>query len=407
MYLHTIEGSHEMKTMKQFFKHTETYIGLAVAFAFLLIFFSVWMTAYDGVSERADELKIGFVNEDGYFNTDEIVKQIPFQMKTYESIETAKKEMNERKLDMVMQIPENFTVNLQKGETNSINYFINEANPTMSKQIMDGAAKNITGKINENVYQHKQQIIQSNLSEQMKTTLPSEELSKNVSANISQVIQSLNIHPVQPSIEKVNEAKGFAVTMVPMMVVLASYVGSMIMSMNINIVAAKLKSNYSKWSIFMTRLIINLGASILLAFITLLFLELFNMDLKASIFEFLLFQVLVFFSFLSLTQMFVIVFGQGGMLFNILLLSLQLVTSGVIVPRAMLSGFYQGLGEYLPATYAAEGYYNIIFGGTGIGNVLVILLLITAVTLFIAAGRVLFTGTTSKSSSSLAVDGEL
>ncbi|MED4533292.1 ABC transporter permease [Metabacillus fastidiosus] len=396
-----------MKTMKQFFKHTETYIGLAVAFAFLLIFFSVWMTAYDGVSERADELKIGFVNEDGYFNTDEIVKQIPFQMKTYESIETAKKEMNERKLDMVMQIPENFTVNLQKGETNSINYFINEANPTMSKQIMDGAAKNITGKINENVYQHKQQIIQSNLSEQMKTTLPSEELSKNVSANISQVIQSLNIHPVQPSIEKVNEAKGFAVTMVPMMVVLASYVGSMIMSMNINIVAAKLKSNYSKWSIFMTRLIINLGASILLAFITLLFLELFNMDLKASIFEFLLFQVLVFFSFLSLTQMFVIVFGQGGMLFNILLLSLQLVTSGVIVPRAMLSGFYQGLGEYLPATYAAEGYYNIIFGGTGIGNVLVILLLITAVTLFIAAGRVLFTGTTSKSSSSLAVDGEL
>ncbi|MED4401962.1 ABC transporter permease [Metabacillus fastidiosus] len=396
-----------MKTMRQFFKHTETYIGLAVAFAFLLIFFSVWMTAYDGVSERTDDLKIGFINEDEYFNTDEIVKQIPFQMKTYESVETAKKEMNERKLDMVMQIPENFTGNLQKGETNSINYFINEANPTMSKQIMDGAAKNITGKINENVYQYKQQIIQSNLSEQMKTTLPSEELAKNVSANISQVIQSLNIHPVQPSIEKVNEAKGFAVTMVPMMVVLASYVGSMIMSMNINIVAAKLKSNYSKWSIFMTRLIINLGASILLALITLLFLEIFNMNLKLSIFEFLLFQVLVFFSFLSLTQMFVIVFGQGGMLFNILLLSLQLVTSGVIVPRAMLSSFYQGLGEYLPATYAAEGYYNIIFGGTGMGNVLVILLLITAVTLFIAAGRVLFTGTTSKSSSSLAVDGEL
>ncbi|MEC2075085.1 YhgE/Pip domain-containing protein [Metabacillus fastidiosus] len=396
-----------MKTMRQFFKHTETYIGLAVAFAFLLIFFSVWMTAYDGVSERTDKLKIGFINEDKYFNTDEIVKQIPFQMKTYESVETAKKEMNERKLDMVMQIQENFTGNLQKGEANSINYFINEANPTMSKQIMDGAAKNITGKINENVYEHKQQIIQSNLSEQMKTTLPSEELAKNVSANISQVIQSLNIHSVQPSIEKVNEAKGFAVTMVPMMVVLASYVGSMIMSMNINIVAAKLKSNYSKWSIFMTRLIINLGASILLAFITLLFLELFNMDLKASIFEFLLFQVLVFFSFLSLTQMFVIVFGQGGMLFNILLLSLQLVTSGVIVPRAMLSGFYQGLGGYLPATYAAEGYYNIIFGGTGMGNVLVILLLITAVTLFIAAGRVLFTGATSKSSSSLAVDGKL
>ena len=53
-----------MTMMKQFFKQSETFIGLGAAFFFLLIFFCVWMTAYDGVNDRIDQLKIGFVNED-------------------------------------------------------------------------------------------------------------------------------------------------------------------------------------------------------------------------------------------------------------------------------------------------------------------------------------------------------
>lgn len=380
-----------MKTLKQFFKHPETFIGIATAFAFLLIFFCVWMTAYDGVNDRTDKLKIGLVNEDeqmGSMIAKEIVKNVPFEVKKYQSIDSAKKEMNQRNLDMVMQIPEIFSSRLQeKGET-EIKYYINQANASLAKQIMDGAAKNIAQSINENIYAYKQQLILSNLHEQLGTAVPSNELAQEFSKSISQALESLNIQSVQTTVEKTNNMDGFAATMVPMMIVLASFVGSMIMSLNINIVSSKIKNDYSRWSIFLARQIINMGASILLASITLLFLAIFNIELNTALIETGIFQILVYFSFLSLTQMFVILFGPGGMLFNILTLSLQLVTSGVIIPKTMLSSFYQTVGSYLPATYAADGYYSVIFGGKSLTTDMMALLLVSAVTLFVALIRI-------------------
>ncbi|KLV26726.1 membrane protein [Niallia circulans] len=380
-----------MKTLKQFFKHPETIIGISTAVAFLLIFFCVWMTAYDGVNNRIDKLKIGLVNEDqqiGSMIEKEVVKNVPFEVKMYQSIASAKKDMNQSKLDMVMQIPAIFSSRLQENEIPEINYFINQANATLAKQIMDGAAKNITQSINENVYNYKQQLILSNLQEQLGKNVPSNELAQEFSKGISQALESLNIQSVQTTVEKTNNVDGFAPTMVPLMMVLASYVGSMIMSLNMNIVSSKIKSNYNKWSIFLVRQIINIGASILLSSITLLLFAIFNIELHTSIIESGIFQIFVYFSFLSLTQMFVILFGPGGMLFNILALSLQLVTSGVIIPKTMLSSFYQTIGSYLPATYASNGYYSLIFGGKSLTTEMMALLIVSAVTLFVALVRI-------------------
>jgi len=93
---------------------------------------------------------------------------------------------------------------------------------------------------------------------------------------------------------------------------------------------------------------------------------------------------IVFFSFLSLTQMFIAVFGNAGMIFNIISLSLQLVNSGVIVPHKMLSKTYQTIGELFPATYAANGYYTIIFGGVSLEKNIISLLVIILVTQLVA-----------------------
>jgi uncharacterized phage infection (PIP) family protein YhgE len=78
--------------------------------------------------------------------------------------------------------------------------------------------------------------------------------------------------------------------------------------------------------------------------------------------------------------MFITVFGNAGMIFNIISLSLQLVSSGVIVPHEMLSKTYQTIGELFPATYAANGYYTIIFGGVNLAENIISLLLIILVT---------------------------
>ncbi len=93
---------------------------------------------------------------------------------------------------------------------------------------------------------------------------------------------------------------------------------------------------------------------------------------------------IVFFAFLSLTQMFLTVFGNAGMIFNIISLSLQLVSSGVIVPHEMLSKTYQTIGELFPATYAVNGYYTIIFGGVSLERNIISLLVIVLVTQSVA-----------------------
>lgn len=382
-----------METLKQFFKNKETYIGIATALLFLLIFFCVWMTAYDGVSDRTDELRIGLINEDDKIGStieQMILTKIPFEVETYSSLDTAQQDMNKRQLDMVILIPYGFSEAIQMNGETELNYYINQANTSLAKQIMESASNNVTAAINENVYLYKQQMILHQATENLQTILPSQELAVNVSANLTEIINSLNIHSVQSSVEKVNNTEGFTVTMVPLMVVLASFVGSMIMSMNLNIVATRLKNSFGKWNIFFARQVINLGAAVTLAIITIILLFLFNINMTTSVFDTWLFQTTVFFAFLSLTQLFVILFGTGGMVFNITLLSMQLVTSGAIVPKIMLSSFYQVIGTYLPATYAVNGYLTVTFGGEDLTVDTGVLLLISGVTILIAIVRVLF-----------------
>ncbi|MGG4043144.1 YhgE/Pip domain-containing protein [Bacillus smithii] len=174
-----------------------------------------------------------------------LIENLPFKTKVYHSVDSAKKEMNKRKLDMVIQIPENFTSQLQKNNETEIKYLINQANSSLAKQFMDGTSEDITEKMNEKIYTYKQKVIVSNLSNQIKKEIPSKEIAQHLSSNISEVFQSLKVQSVQASIEKVNNANGFAVTMVPLLVVLSSWVGAMIMSLNLHIVATKLKNFYS------------------------------------------------------------------------------------------------------------------------------------------------------------------
>ena len=69
---------------------------------------------------------------------------------------------------------------------------------------------------------------------------------------------------------------------------------------------------------------------------------------------------IVFFAFLSLTQMV------------------------VTVPHEMLSKTYQTISELFPATYAANGYYTIIFGGVNLERNIISLLVIVLVTQSVA-----------------------
>ncbi|PFL16218.1 hypothetical protein COJ07_24875 [Bacillus cereus] len=359
-----------MDTLKQFLKRPGTYVGMVVALSFQLIFFCVWLTAYDGVNERADQMRIAIVNEDGNIGSkivEGLQRNLPFQVKKEQSMERANEEMNDHVYDMIIEIPASFSKDINETGKTNLNFHINQANAMMAKQMMEGAAKQIRDNVNKEIASYKKQAI----VEKLQAVGP-----ENV-----EVIKGLTGDSISFTVHKVNDAKGFSVNMVPLMIVLASFVGAMIMSMELSKVAKEVKEG---WSNFVSRQIINGTVSILLACITIGLMKGFQIEMHETVGGIWVFQAIVFFAFLSLTQMFITVFGNAGMIFNIISLSLQLVSSGVIVPHEMLSKTYQTIGELFPATYAANGYYTIIFGGVNLEKNIISLLFIILVTQLVA-----------------------
>ncbi|MEF7494679.1 ABC transporter permease [Lysinibacillus sphaericus] len=356
-----------MKGLQTLLSVRETYIGIVAAIALQLIFFTIWMTAYDGVNERADELSIGFVVEDtgmGQQIVKDMEDNIPFTVKKYSSLKQAEHALNERQINMIMQIPANFTNQLQTGEKAEIIYSINQANASMAKNMMDSVAKQLTEEMNRMLYPLQQNQAIEVFSQQF-AQLPFEQnTSQQINASVHTTMMSIKDHAVDATILKTNDVKGFAANFIPLMVIISSFVGAMVMIMQHQQAAQKVQSILSKWQLFFARQLLNVGVALTLPFLTIGLMHLFTISSNESFLSIYLFQSVMFLAFLCLAQVFVILFGNIGMVFNICALSLQLVTSGVLVPKTMLSEGYKQIAAMLPASYGADGYYTIIFGGS-------------------------------------------
>jgi len=356
-----------MKGLQALFKIRETYIGIAVTVAFQLIFFSVWMTAYDGVNDRADHLKIGLISEDteiGQQVANEIQATLPFTIEKFTSLNEAEQKLNEREIQMILHIPNDFTSQLQAGQEAEIIYSINQANASITKNMMEGVAKQLTEEVNHNIYP-KQQGKTVEVFSQKFSQLPMEpNTAQQINETVATTIMSVKDRAIDSTIVKTNNVDEFAANFVPLMIIISSFVGAMVMIMQHQQAAHLVQDTISKWQLFLARQIINVGVAFTLPLLTIGLMHLFNISREQSFFSIYLFQALMFWAFLCLAQSFVIMFGNLGMIFNICALSIQLVTSGVLVPQAMLSDFYNKLASLLPATYGADGYYTIIFGGS-------------------------------------------
>ena len=125
-----------MNGLQALFKVRETYIGIVITIAFQIIFFSVWMTAYDGINDRTDNLKIGLISEDtemGQQVVNEIKATLPFTLENYTSLDKAEQALNRRDIHMIIHIPSDFTSQLQAGKEAEIIYAINQANASIAK----------------------------------------------------------------------------------------------------------------------------------------------------------------------------------------------------------------------------------------------------------------------------------
>ncbi|THF73962.1 YhgE/Pip domain-containing protein [Cohnella fermenti] len=365
-----------MKTVKLFMKRPTTIIGIATAFLFQIIFSLVWMTGYDGVSDRIGELKVAIVNEDAAYGAkivEQLQSSLPVQTSVIADYEEAKEKLNDRELQMIIHIPADFSASAaDAAKTASIGYVVNESNPATIKSMMTSVAAQVTAAVNKAVVgQGTAQALQA-------AQVPADQAATMASALSERVVSST---------ESINPVQGMNNQMVPMMMVLASYVGAMIMGMNLeqSSMAVGASGRAGRWQRFGARAIVNVVAAFFVSLVGVSLVEALGGQSEQGFLALwgTVFAVLLAFMFVS--QMFLIVFGMAGMLFNILMLSMQLVSSGAMVPRELLPNFYVALGDGLPATYAVKGLMNVLFGGSGTGTAFGMLALIAGVAFAVSA----------------------
>jgi len=334
-----------------------TIIGIIVALMFQLIFSIVWMTGYNGIAENTKNLTIAIVNEDsGNPIINGLVANLPFKIVNKDELATAQKMLNEREVQMVLHLEQDFTKQLKTpGQTAQIHYYINESNPQQIKSIMQSVANNVTALVNKQAVAAGAQAMLTQVNPNL-TAVEAEPMAQGIAERVTSDVQTFN------------KVDGVHNQMIPMMLVLACFVGSMIKAQNLQISVNAVAQNYGKWNIFGARAILNVLAAAMIGLVSTTMVHLMGGQSAVSFFEMWGFLALALLSFMYFAQIFLILFGNAGMLVNIAMLSTQLVSSGATVPRELLNPFYQHISAYLPATYAVEGNMDLLFGGQSLSG---------------------------------------
>src|SRR5690625_4040041 len=251
---------------------------------------------------------------------------------------------------------------LQANENVQIDYYINQSVPTLTKQMMETAVDKLNQEINIQVGERIDAQLLSTIPQMIAAESANEEIVEQVAGQTVSIMQEyIQKFPVKENLIKTNDKDGFVYTMVPLLIVLASYIGAMLISQHLQLSEVKLKREYSRTALFIGRQIINILVAISISLLTVCLMYLFNIEIDYNFFALWGLQAVLMFSFLALSQVFVMLFGHIGMIFNIALTAIQLVSSGAIVSRELLSPFYNSLGKLLPATYVVNSYFSFVF----------------------------------------------
>lgn len=369
--------------LRVFWQKTPTKIGIATAILFQLIFSIVWMTGYDGVLDNMSRLQVVLVNEDaglGKQIAEQVQSGMPFQVSVESDLDQALQKLNARDVQMVMHVSADFSRQLQVPEQKSeLRYWVNESNPALIKSMMSTVAAGVTDAVNKQAVSAGAQAMLTQM---------------NVPAAQAQSTGQALAEKVKSNVQSINPVSGMNNQMVPMMLVLASFVGSMIMGMNLQQSSQMIGAQAGRFHKFAARGVLNVAAAVVTGLVGSSFVMLLGGQSVHGFMALWGFQTLCLLAFMFFSQTFLLLLGNAGMLLNIIMLSAQLVSSGAMVPRELLSDFYYTLSEYLPATYAVEGNMNLLFGGPGIDKAAWALILIILVC--IAAGLLITALRTNK-----------
>ncbi|WAH36156.1 YhgE/Pip domain-containing protein [Alicyclobacillus dauci] len=335
--------------------HRFTRFALVMGIFYQFLFITVWMIGFGSVPAQMSKLKVAIINQDTSMSAqvqNDLKKHLPFQVQTAHSLPRAIEQLQQRKIVMIIEIPNGFFKDVRNLKTQAhLDYYINESNPMLASMTAQQSASQITEDFNQELTKRALQGILQGL---------------HVPGNRAQTIVQQSMNRVVPDVHILYPVSNMGYIMSPMMFGMAGYVSAMILQLNLNNAIRDLGDKLAKWRRFQTRMIISVAASFVYAYIASTYLAAWGTPIRQGFLQLWVFQTTAEFAYMFLTQIPALLFGMYGLLFNIGMLIAQAIYSGASIPRMILPRLVNILGYVQPMPYAVEGVQNIVLGGPSV-----------------------------------------
>lgn len=354
------------------------------------VFFLFFLPAAKHASNHPKQLEIAVVNSAGQVGST-IVSQLhthlPFTLVTAGTESAAKQDLNDDKVTMVFEIPKDFPTAVRQGDA-SLDFVMNGASSSSLSSIMQLTQVEVTDAVNQAVISMvKGGILQGDAAHVGQLPLPAT-AKKTIASSIAQAVSSVPSHPVQAHVTTINEAKSSLVTLLPFLTIITFFLGSMGATAMSYLAVQPLRSqNDNRYLPGATQMLLNIITACLVAGLDVLLFHAFGIDPVANAF---LTWATLGFGFLTsclLIQIFVYLVGLGGMGMGLLLFPLQLITSGAILPSALLPKGYVSFATVLPAPHLTDAVSHLYLGGGQFAHDIRGLALISLVGIVVIFGR--------------------
>ena len=336
-----------------FFKQKTTIISLIVGVVYSAIMMGIFLPSYSAMPNNLDELPVAIVNEDkeqGVEITKQLQEKLPFTIDENLNLKEAEEALDNREIYLVIHIPKDFTANLSnEGVQAQMNFKINAGNPSLISSAMESVVNEIVATFDSQIESNMLKGVLMNLQ------VPEEQVTE---------LAALVGDKFNANIEITNEPiLGMHNQMGPMMLVIACNVAAMITSMMLVQSLNSMRSVIGKWKSYIAMHLAMIITAIItpLAGLGIFFgLESYGTETFMTIWGT---NALLIIAALEIFLIFTMIFGQGGMLFNLIFLLSQVISGTGVLPNEINYPIIQFISKFSPAYYAIQANMTTIFGG--------------------------------------------
>jgi len=375
--------------MKKLYTNKKLLLGTLIPIAFSLVLLYLYLPAFNGIEKNLNEINVVIVNEDtdiGVEVSKQIEKNAPFTLISETNMDKAMKQLENKEAHMIIEIPADFTTQIIKGNP-ELTFIIDEARQSTIKSAMEDAANQIMQLLNENSHEMTKGQTLTGIEEfysNLESTVPNNGPLLQSKEVVIQALEGLKYKSINENVIKINENNHSLNTVLPLLIFLTIFISALIRSLLYEKEVKSMQLELSSWHIFFHKQWLNLMASMLYPLVIILVLNSFGVKIVANYVILWLFLTVAFYTFSVFIQVFLDLFKFIGVGLLALLLLVQILASGIILPPELVTIYYTWASSILPATYFTDGILGIFYSNASIGNALISLTIFSIISIMIS-----------------------